>query len=329
MRARRARAYGSGPQAPEPVLLRPIRILPDSPKIDFVGVRRIAFSVTLLIFAMAAAAIATKGLNFGLDFTGGVAIEAAATQPIALAPLRDRLDALNLGEVQLQEFGSTREIVIRVQPSVIGKEQAAAAAVREALGGGFEIRRVEVVGPAVSDELLRDGLVATLLAIAAIAVYVAVRFEWQFGVAALIATAHDVFVTIGLFAILELDFNMTAIACLLTLAGYSINDTVVVFDRIRENLRKHKRMPLAQLINVSINETLSRTIMTSATTAIAVLALLLFGGETLRGFSAGLLFGVAVGAYSSIYVAAMLLLHMKPLRSAAGRQVAAGTKAAR
>jgi preprotein translocase subunit SecF len=259
-----------------------------------------------------------------------VAIEATAAQPIALAPLRDRLGALDLGEVQLQEFGSARDVLIRVQPSEAGKEQAAAAAVREALGGGFEVRRVEIVGPAVSNELLRDGLIAIALAIAAIAVYVAVRFEWQFGLAALIATGHDVFITIGLFAILELDFNMTAIACLLTLAGYSINDTVVVFDRNRENLRKHKRMPLARLINLSINETLTRTIMTSATTAIAVLALLLFGGETLRSFSAGMLFGIAVGGYSSIYVASTLLLYMKPLRSAAGRQqTAARSKTAR
>jgi preprotein translocase SecF subunit len=269
-----------------------------------------------------------KGLNFGLDFTGGVVVEATAAKAIDLAPLRDRLNALNLGEVQLQEFGSERDVMIRMQPREAGNEQAAASAVRGALGDGFEIRRVEVVGPAVSDELLRDGVIATLLAIAAIAVYVAFRFEWQFGVAALIATGNDVFVTVGLFSLFDFDFNMTAIACLLTLAGYSINDTVVVFDRIRENLRKYKRMPLVELINLSVNETLARTLITSATTAVAVLALLLFGGETLRNFSAGMLFGIAVGTYSSIYVAATLLLYMKPLRSAAGRRPAAQAKPA-
>lgn len=274
-------------------------------------------------------AIAVRGLNLGLDFTGGVAIEAASTGQIALAPLRERLGGLGLGEVQLQHFGSEREILVRVQPAAGGREQAAAAAVRAALGGGFEIRRVEAVGPAVSRELLRDGVVATVLALAAIAAYVAFRFEWQFGVAALISTGHDVFVTIGLFALLGAEFNMAAIACLLTLAGYSINDTVVVFDRIRENLRKHKQMPVADLINLSINETLTRTLTTSATTALAVLALLLFGGETLRGFSAGMLFGVAIGTYSSIYLAAALLLYMKPLRSAAGRRRAAGAKRSR
>ena len=301
-------------------MLRPIRLVPDKTSIDFVGKRMLAFALTAIIFLAGAVALVTKGLNFGLDFTGGVVIEAAAPEPIDLAPLRERLNALALGEVQLQNFGSSRDILIRVQPSAGGAEQAAATAVRESLGGGFEIRRVEVVGPAVSSELLRDGVIATLLAVAAIAVYVAFRFEWQFGVAALVATGHDVFVTVGLFSLLDFDFNMTAIACLLTLAGYSINDTVVVFDRIRENLRKYKQMSLAELINLSVNETLSRTIMTSATTAIAALSLLLFGGETLRDFSAGLLFGIAVGTYSSIYVAAALLLYMKPLRSAAERR---------
>ena len=310
-------------------MLRPIRFLADKPTIDFVGRRWIAFSVTLVILVVAIGSIVVKGLNFGLDFTGGVVVEIASPQPIDLARLRERLHALDLGEFQLQEFGSDRDVMIRVQPREGGDEQAAAAAIRGVLSGGFEIRRVEVVGPAVSGELLRDGVIATILAVLAIGAYIALRFEWQFGVAALIATGHDVLVTIGLFSILELDFNMAAIACLLTLAGYSINDTVVVFDRIRENLRKYKEMPFGELINLSINETLSRTIMTSATTAVAVLALLLFGGDILRAFSAGMLFGVVAGTYSSIFVGGILLLYIGASRSAAGRRAPREAKAVR
>jgi preprotein translocase subunit SecF len=308
---------GLQPRSPE--LLRPLRIFPREPKFDFVGRRRVAFALTLLAMAAAAAALAARGLNLGLDFTGGVVVEAAAPRPVDLAPLRARLGGLGLGEVQLQHFGSDRDVLIRVQPAAEGRERNAASAVRAALGEAFEIRRVEAVGPTVSRELLRDGVIATLLAVAGIGLYVAFRFEWQFGAAGLLATAHDVFVTLGLFALLGAEFNMAAIACLLTLAGYSINDTVVVFDRIRENLRKHRRMPIPALINLSVNETLTRTLTTSVTTALAVLALLLFGGHTLRGFSAGLLFGIVVGTYSSIYVAAALLLYMPPLRSAGGR----------
>jgi len=218
----------------------------------------------------------------------------------------------------------------RPMPAVTARRPAfAATAVRQALGSAYEIRRVEVVGPAVSSELQLDGIIATVLAVAGIALYVAFRFEWQFGVSAQIATAHDVLITAGLFSIVGFDFNMAAIACLLTIAGYSINDTVVVFDRMRENLRKYKQMSLPQLINLSVNETLGRTIMTSATTAVAVLALLLFGGETLRNFSGGMLFGILLGTFSSVYVAASLLLYMKPLRIGIEKQEPAAAEAKR
>lgn len=297
----------------------PFRLLRHTPNFDFVARRRIAFAISLALLVATFATLALRGLNLGLDFTGGVVIEAASPQPIALAPLRQRLNGLGLGEVQLQNFGSPREVLIRVQPSGEGREQAAAAAVREALGDSLELRRVEAVGPAVSSELLRDGVLATLLAVAGIAVYVAFRFEWQFGVSALLSTAHDVLITIGLFSAFGIEFNMPAIACLLTVAGYSINDTVVVFDRLRENLQKRKQASLRELINLSVNETLGRTIMTSATTGLAVLAFLLFGGPALRNFAAGMLFGLLIGTYSSIYVAASLLLHLPPVRQAAMR----------
>ncbi len=298
------------------MFLRPHQFIPQDTKIDFVAKRWLAFGVTILLVLVTLWALFAKGLNLGIDFKGGILIEAKAEQAINVGALRSELATLGLGQVELQEFGSPNDILIRVQRQEGGEEaqQKAVAAVREKLGSGYEYRRVEVVGPAVGAELLRAGILATVLAILAIAAYVAVRFEWQFGVAAFIATLHDVFVTVGFYAVLQLDFNLTSVAVLLTLAGYSINDTVVVFDRIRETLRRQKAYDLKVVINDAVNQTLSRTLMTAGTTLVAILPLLFLGGPTLINFSAALTWGIFVGTYSSIYVAASMLLYMPPLR---------------
>ncbi len=258
-----------------------------------------------------------RGLNLGIDFSGGILIEARYEKAVDMAQVRSALGNLNLGEVELQQFGTERDLLIRVQQRHGDTEVSqgeAVKSVQNALGSGYEYRRIELVGPKVGGELLRDGLLATFLAIAAITAYVAFRFEWQFGVAAMVATFHDVAITMGLFSVVGLEFNLTAIAALLTLAGYSLNDTVVVFDRIRETLRKTKSGDMKIVINDSINQMLSRTLMTSGTTLLAILPLLIFGGSTLRNFTTAMTFGIVIGTFSSIYVAAALLLYMKPLR---------------
>lgn len=298
------------------MFLRPIQLVPNDTNIDFVSKRWWAFSVTIVLVLVTIISLFVKGLNLGIDFKGGILIEAKASEAIDMAALRTSLSTLSLGEVELQQFGSPNDVLIRVQRQE-GDETAqmrAVQAVRDKLGTGYEYRRVEVVGPTVGKELLQKGILATVFAMLAISIYVAVRFEWQFGVAALIATAHDVFTTVGLYTVLQLDFNLTAVAALLTLAGYSINDTVVVFDRIRETLRRQKATDIRAIINASVNQTLSRTTMTAGMTLLALLPLVIMGGETLINFSAALTWGIFVGTYSSIFVAAALLLYMPPLR---------------
>ena len=298
------------------MFLRPFQIIPPDTTVDFVAKRWWAFSVTILLVLITLIALSIKGLNLGIDFKGGILIEAKAPQEINMTTLRTDLSTLNLGEVTLQQFGAPTDVLIRIQRQE-GDEAAqmtAIQSVRGKLGTTYEYRRVEVVGPTVGKELLHAGILATILAMLAISIYVGVRFEWQFGLAALIATFHDVLTTVGMYAVLQLDFNLTAVAALLTLAGYSINDTVVVFDRIRETLRRQKATDLRTIINASVNQTLSRTTMTAGTTLLALLPLVFMGGQTLINFSAALTWGILVGTYSSIYVAAALLLYMPPLR---------------
>ncbi|NCC02761.1 MAG: protein translocase subunit SecF [Proteobacteria bacterium] len=296
--------------------MRPLNLIPHNTKIDFVAKRWWGFGLTILLTIVSIVSLYVNGLNLGIDFKGGILIEAQSTQPVNISDLRGKLGELGLGEIALQEFGGPNSILIRIQRQEGGEQaqQKAVESVREKLGSGYEYRRTEVVGPTIGKELFEAGMWATLLAVLAIAGYVAFRFEWQFGVAAFTSTIHDVFVTLGLFSVLQLDFNLTAIAALLTLAGYSINDTVVVFDRIRERLRRHKANDIKTVINESVNETLSRTLMTAGTTLIALIPLVLIGGETLNGFSLALTWGILIGTYSSIYVAASFLLYMPPLR---------------
>ena len=294
----------------------PIHFIPHDTKIDFVAKRWWAFSATILLMVITFGALATEGLNLGIDFKGGILIEAKATHNVDTPVLREELNQLGLGEVELQQFGAPTDVLIRIQrqDGDEGAQMKAVQTVREKLGSEYEYRRVEVVGPTVGKELLHAGILATVLAMGAISLYVGMRFEWQFGLAALIATFHDVIVTVGFFAVLQLDFNLTAVAALLTLAGYSINDTVVVFDRIRETLRRQKATDLRAIINDSVNQTLSRTTMTAGTTLLALLPLVFMGGATLINFAAALTWGIFVGTFSSIYVAAALLIYMPPLR---------------
>jgi preprotein translocase SecF subunit len=283
------------------------------------------FVVSAALSLLSVVLFFAPGLNYGIDFAGGVLIEARATQGDAdLGDMRAKLSGLSLGEVALQDFGSTRDVLIRVQSQGDEKlDNAAVEMVRKALGAGFEFRRTEVVGPKVGSELIEAGTIASLLAMVGIAVYVWFRFEWQFAIAALISTVHDVVTTIGLFVLLQLEFNLTSVAAVLTIAGYSINDTVVVFDRIRETLRKYKTLEFGALIDRAINDTLSRTVMTSTTTLLAVLSLAIFGGEVIRGFAVAIIWGIAIGTYSSIFLAAPLLLYMRPPRPTESAAVAA------
>ena len=293
-------------------------IIPDDTNIDFVAQRYVAFAVDGLLVAVTIASLWFQGLNLGIDFTGGVVIEAKSDKVIDVQVVREKIAALGFSDPAVQQFGSDRDILVRIKPSaeVEGHEQAAADKIKGALGSGYTFSRVEAVGPKVSNELFQTGVLATVLGVAMIGVYVAFRFEWQFGVAGMIATGHDVLVAVGLYSVLQFDFNLTSVAALLLLAGYSINDTVVIFDRIRENRRKFKRAPLTELINLSTNQTLSRTFLTSFTTALSVVPLLLFGGEALFGFAATILWGIVVGTYSSIFVASCIMLYLPSINMA-------------
>ena len=297
-----------------------IRYIPVEPKVDFLSFRKVFAVFSLCLILASITMFLIQGLNFGVDFRGGILIEARTDGPADIAELRSSLRGLDLGEVTLQAFGEPTDVLINIQRQD-GDEKAQLAAittVKEALGDVVvEYRRTEFVGPKVGEELKRAGFLATLLSLLAIGVYIWFRFEWQFGVAALIALMHDVIATVGFFALTQIEFNLATLAAILTIAGYSINDTVVLFDRVRECLRKYKKLPAAELLNLGINQTLSRTILTSVTTLLALFALFFFGGQVIRGFSAGLIFGVMIGTYSSVGLAVPLLMYFK-VRGATG-----------
>lgn len=283
----------------------------DGRGLPFMSIRKYTFAIAAALSVASLVAFATGGMNLGIDFKGGSIIEMKAKQGDAnIADIRSRLDGLNLGEVQAQGFGGTQDVLVRVQAQEGGEnaEQSALERIRNELGNDYDFRRVEVVGPAVSGELSYTATLGVGVALLFILVYIWIRFEWQFAVGAIIATMHDVILTIGLFVLTGIEFNLTSIAAILTIVGYSLNDTVVVYDRMRENLRRYKKMPLPELIDISINQTLSRTVLTGLTTMIALAALYLFGGEVIRSFTFAMLFGVAVGTFSSIYIAAPILI---------------------
>lgn len=294
--------------------MRLIKLVPDNTNIDFLRWRFLAIGITLALIAASIALLAIRGLNYGVDFAGGLMVEARFEQPVSLDELRGTVNALGLGESSLQEFGSASTVSIRL-PLPEGEGEGAVQRVVAELQSAIKqkhpdvsFRRVETVSGKVSDELIRDGALAAVIAMLAVAAFIWVRFEWQFGVGALFALFHDVIITLGFFSLTQLEFNLNIVAAVLTIIGYSLNDTIVVYDRIRENLRKHRQMDMPALLNLSVNETLSRTIVTSLSMIIALGALLLLGGEVLFGFTAAMLLGIIIGTYSSIYVAAPLLI---------------------
>ncbi|MGH6779841.1 MAG: protein translocase subunit SecF [Bradyrhizobium sp.] len=295
-------------------ILPPLRIVPDNTHFDFTQFRRFSFPVSAMLSIVAITLFFTHGLNLGIDFKGGMLLEVRANSGVAdLAHMRSTLGSLGLGEVQLQQFGGPSEVLIRIaeQPGGDAAQQVAVQKVRKALGNSVDYRRVDVVGPRVSGELLAYGLIGLMLAIVGILIYLWFRFEWQFALGAMIANVHDIVLTVGFMSISRVDFDLTSIAALLTILGYSLNDTVVIYDRIREMLRRYKKMPMPQLLNESINSTLSRSIITHLTVSLALLALLLFGGPAIHSFTAVMLFGVVlVGTYTSIFIAAPILIYL-------------------
>jgi len=290
-----------------------LRIVPDDTKFDFMRFRRISYPVSAVLSIIAMLLFFMQGLNYGVDFIGGTLMEVQSkTGPADLAKMRATVNALNLGDVQLQQFGNATDVLIRIpqQPGGEGAQQAAVGKVRGALGDSVDYRRVEVVGPRVSTELLAYGTIGLMLAIVGILIYLWFRFEWQFALGAMIANVHDLVLTIGFMSLTQIDFDLTSIAALLTILGYSLNDTVVIYDRIREILRRYKKMPIVDILNVSINSTLSRSIITHVTVTLALLALFFFGGHAIHSFTATMLFGVVlVGTYTSIFIAAPLLIY--------------------
>ncbi|GGD87173.1 protein-export membrane protein SecF [Aureimonas endophytica] len=293
--------------------MKHIRLIPDDTNLPFMKWARIRTPISLALIVLSFALFFTIGVNAGIDFKGGTVIEVHSHQPDAdIAGIRSKLDALDLGEVQIQNIGGPDEVLIRIaaQPGGDAAEQAAVQKVRDALGvENYDFRRVEVVGPRVSSELARTGTLAVLLTIAGIMAYIWIRFEWQFGLAAVATLVHDAILTVGFFAATQIDFNLQSLAAILTIIGYSLNDTVVIFDRIRELLRKYKQMPVRDIIDLATNQTLARTIMTSLTLLLALLSLFVFGGPVIRSFTAAMIWGIIVATASSIFIGGPILIY--------------------
>ncbi|HEY1384836.1 MAG TPA: protein translocase subunit SecF [Dongiaceae bacterium] len=292
---------------------KPVHLVPPNTRIDFMRWHRFTFVLAVIMTLASIGLLFTKGLNFGIDFAGGILMEVRAPQPPDLADMREHLSGLGIGEVSLQSFGDPNTILIRLPQQQGGEQgqQTAISKVRTALGANWEYRRTETVGPKVGAELVKNAVLAAGLAMAGIFVYVWIRYAWQFGMNALLAMVHDVITTLGLFSLLGWQFDLATVAAILTVAGYSVNDKVVVFDRIRFEMRRYKTMSMTDIVNLSVNETLSRTTVTAGLTLISVIALFLFGGEVLRGFAIALIWGIAIGTYSSICIAAAGLLGLR------------------
>lgn len=291
--------------------------------IDFLKARKFTYALSALMVILSVACIAIKGFNYGIDFSGGILMELKASQAIDVEKVRKELNTVDLEDINIQTIGQTGdEIMIRAQAKDMNEKEQMAAVneIKKVLGSEYEYRRVELVGPQVGGELKKDGIIASLIAILAITAYIWFRFEWQFAIGAMVGLLHDIITTLGLLSLLNFDFSLTTVAAILTLAGYSVNDTVVTYDRIRENLRKYKKMPQYELLNKSINDIFSRTILTGLTTLLAASALLIWGGDTLRSFSFTIAWGVVVGTYSSIYVSAVML-NLFDLRKSADEKV--------
>jgi preprotein translocase SecF subunit len=292
--------------------MRGIQFVPADTRIPFMRFHKLFLGISAVVVVVSILLLLIDGLNLGIDFRGGILLDVKTQGPADLSAMRQTLSGLGLGEIGLQEFGAPDNVLIRLQKQEGGEaeQQAAINRIKDALGPNVEYRRIELVGPQVSAELFRDAMYALAAALLSIMAYLWFRFEWQFGLAGVASLLHDVIAIVGVFALLGYEFNLTIVAAVLTIAGYSINDSVVVFDRVRENMRKYKTMPFIELIDLSINQTLSRTFLTGITTILVLIALYVLGGEVLRGFSFAMLFGVIIGTYSSIFVAVPLLLYM-------------------
>jgi len=291
--------------------MRLLRLVPPRPNLNIIRFRQFAFFLSFVIVVASIALAFVPGLNFGIDFRGGTVMEVRMPERADVAAMRNQLAGLGLGDITLQRFGEETDVLIRIQKQPGEDQSVAIRTVQEALGPNVEFRRTEFVGPTVGEELKEAGAIAVALSLLAMMAYIWFRFEWQFSVGAIVALAHDVITTVGLFALTGLEFNLATVAAVLAIAGYSINDTVVVYDRVRENLRRYKSMTMPDLLNRSVNETLSRTVMTSLTTLLALIALAIFGGEVIRGFCIALIWGVVIGTYSSMYIAVPALLWTK------------------
>ena len=291
-------------------MFKPIHLIPENTSINFLSLKSIFFSISLMVVLISIISSWIIGLNFGIDFRGGVLLELRSKNGFAnISELRSKLSEFDLGEVSIQEFGKPTDVLVRIQKQD-GDEKSQDAKfnqVKEMLSGNFEIRRTEFVGPTVGEELKRNGFWAVVVALFGILLYIWFRFEWQFALSAILALFHDVIATIGLFVFTGLEFNLSTVAAVLTIAGYSVNDTVVVFDRVRENLRKSKSAEQLSIINKSLNETLGRTITTSLTTLLALLAIYFVGGEVISDFTLAMIWGVLIGTYSSIFIASAFL----------------------
>ena len=298
--------------------MRLLKLIPDNANIGFLKWRFVALGLTLALTIASVALLATRGLNYGVDFAGGLMIETKFEQAAPLDELRTTVNRLNLGEASLQQFGSADTVSIRL-PLPEGAEagdqeavQRVVVKVQQAIRVGHpdaEFRRVETVSGKVSGELIRSGALAAIISAVGVALYIWFRFEWQFGIGALLTLLHDVILTLGFFSLTQLEFNLNIVAAVLTIIGYSLNDTIVVYDRVRENLRKYRKMDIAPLLDLTVNETLSRTIVTSMSMIFALSALVLLGGDVIFGFAVAMLLGIFIGTYSSIYVSAPLLIY--------------------
>ena len=274
---------------------------------DFMGLRKSAMILSAVLLLISVGSLLTQQLNVGIDFTGGSIVEVGYQQPVELEPIRERLESRGFNDAIVQHFGSASEVLIRLAPDE-EKEKAEVSSevislLQELSGSDIDVRRVDFVGPQVGEELTEDGGLAVLYALIAILIYVAFRFEYRFSLGAVAALVHDVLITLGVFSVLQLDFDLSVLAALLAVIGYSLNDTIVVFDRVRENFRKIRKKTTLEVVNISINQTISRTLMTSFTTLLVLLSLFFLGGEVIRAFALALIIGVVVGTYSSIYVA--------------------------
>ena len=294
-----------------------IRWIKKDLRINFLRFKNFATLLSLLAIIFSLTFLFYKNLNFGIDFEGGTLIELQKNDDLSLSQIRGELSSLNIGDFQIQTFGSENNILIRIENSsslISGADLTTSELITSQLGEGITIKRTEIVGPKVSSELIQKGIIAIIIAVFLMLFYIWIRFEWQFSIGAVTALVHDVLITIGLFSFLQIEFNLSIIAALLTIIGYSMNDTVVVYDRIRENLRKYKQMPVLELINQSLNDTMSRTLLTSVTTLLALFSLYFLGGEVLKGFTLAMIIGVFIGTYSSVFIASQIILYLNVKR---------------